>query len=410
MVVYAINGMITPLIYAASLLGKKFISAESYDKLKQLEFRLNGLNQSLVASGFSLSAFGDRAIASSEQVKKLVEAVKMEDIIALANELENAGKTQLQIIDETHRKRLALITAGLQQELITQTRFAQLKRLVELDFAMKRKEEMTKELQKFHDVLNQIEESNVLSQMDKLRRQNSERVAEIQKANNLGAISYEEAQRRIEQSIQLMINKQNELDINAQTKWSDIGNAISQEFDKIGFSAQTVAKEIKNAFVNGLTSSFQWLGRSLANHSADWKDLQKNVGNILAGLASMLGNVFIAIGVAQNATPILGLSGSGAIAAGLALHVLAGALGTMGGGAEGTPTAGASAGNQSLGPDLNQIPTKPDQGQRQEPQNVLNVTINGDVLDSDESSMRIVKLINEAYDKKGVVLRQGAFA
>jgi hypothetical protein len=82
----------------------------------------------------------------------------------------------------------------------------------------------------------------------------------------------------------------------------------------------------------------------------------------------------------------------------------------MGQDAPGTNMAGSQNVKDTLGPDLNQMPGAPDKAQRQEPQNVLNVTINGDVLDSDESSMRIVRLINEAYDKKGVVLRQGAFA
>lgn len=47
---------------------------------------------------------------------------------------------------------------------------------------------------------------------------------------------------------------------------------------------------------------------------------------------------------------------------------------------------------------------------RQEPGTQVSVVIQGDVLDSDESGSRIVRLINDAFDKKGVVISQGAFA
>ena len=47
---------------------------------------------------------------------------------------------------------------------------------------------------------------------------------------------------------------------------------------------------------------------------------------------------------------------------------------------------------------------------RQEPGTQVSVVIQGDVLDSDESGSRIVSLINSAFDKKGVVISQGAFA
>jgi len=46
---------------------------------------------------------------------------------------------------------------------------------------------------------------------------------------------------------------------------------------------------------------------------------------------------------------------------------------------------------------------------RQEASTGIQVIIQGDVLDSDESGSRIVDLINKSFDKKGVVIQQGAF-
>lgn len=47
---------------------------------------------------------------------------------------------------------------------------------------------------------------------------------------------------------------------------------------------------------------------------------------------------------------------------------------------------------------------------RSEPQTAVSVVIQGDILDSDESGSRIVALINQAFDKKGVVINQGVMA
>jgi hypothetical protein len=45
--------------------------------------------------------------------------------------------------------------------------------------------------------------------------------------------------------------------------------------------------------------------------------------------------------------------------------------------------------------------------ERQAPNTEVVVNIQGDVLDSDESGMRIVDILNTAFDKKGVSLRRG---
>jgi hypothetical protein len=413
-VVYSITGMITPLIYAASLLGKKFISAESYDRLKQLEFRLNGLSQSLVASGYSLTEFGKRSLASSGDLNPLIDKTKLlEDIMKLSGDLTDAGKSQLRILAETQRQRMDLLNAGLRNEVITQQRYNEIKRLIDADYFTKRKEEVTKQLQSYNEVMKVISTANFATDMAKLDYENNERIAKIKDAG----LRQLKTDKEIKDA--LVLNETYFQDQLKKAKDEEIkltGGLIENmklAFEDVKFSVYELGDAINKALVQGIANSMQWVGRSLAQHSQDWKDLQKGVGNILSGLAAMFGNFFITLGMAMLATgPITGwtISAGQAIAAGMALNVLAGAFGTMGQDAPGTDMAGSPNSTASLGPDMSQMPGTPDKAQRQEPQNVLNVTINGDVLDSDESSMRIVKLINEAYDKKGVVLRQGAFA
>jgi len=81
---------------------------------------------------------------------------------------------------------------------------------------------------------------------------------------------------------------------------------------------------------------------------------------------------------------------------------------TGGGGSGGAnfDTGGGIAASPSTTTEL----TPTENLQRQEPQTAVSVTIQGDVLDSDESGSRIVSLINQAFDKKGVVINQGVMA
>ena len=44
------------------------------------------------------------------------------------------------------------------------------------------------------------------------------------------------------------------------------------------------------------------------------------------------------------------------------------------------------------------------------PRTEINLTIQGDVLDSEESGLRIARLLNDATDSGDVLINQGAFA
>lgn len=81
-------------------------------------------------------------------------------------------------------------------------------------------------------------------------------------------------------------------------------------------------------------------------------------------------------------------------------------VGGGGGGANFDAGGGGIAASPSTSTDL----TQPQDLQRAEATTGVSVTIQGDVLDSDESGSRIVALINSAFDKKGVVINQGVMA
>ena len=52
----------------------------------------------------------------------------------------------------------------------------------------------------------------------------------------------------------------------------------------------------------------------------------------------------------------------------------------------------------------------PDEVEQREPYTNITVNVSGDILDSDETGSRIVNLINNAYDKEGIVINRGAVA
>jgi len=82
-------------------------------------------------------------------------------------------------------------------------------------------------------------------------------------------------------------------------------------------------------------------------------------------------------------------------------------VGGGGGGSSFSPdTGGGIAATPSTSTDL----TATQDLQRAEASTGVSVVIQGDVLDSDESGSRIVNLINQAFDKKGVVINQGVMA
>lgn len=85
---------------------------------------------------------------------------------------------------------------------------------------------------------------------------------------------------------------------------------------------------------------------------------------------------------------------------------IAGVGGGGGGGGASFDVGGGIASSPSTSTDL----TQPQDLQRAEATTGVSITIQGDVLDSDESGSRIVSLINSAFDKKGVVINQGVMA
>lgn len=178
-------------------------------------------------------------------------------------------------------------------------------------------------------------------------------------------------------------------------------NSISEAFKlgltEVSITAIDVAKTIQNALVQGFSNSFAALGKGLATGKNGFQEFGNQILSTLGGLAIQLGQFFILIGAGLSSTGALfGLSGSGAIAAGIGLTVLGGVLQGIAGsaGTSSSASTSASAGASSVSPELTTAPELDQSGNKR-----TDVTINvqGNILDRRESGLAIADILNEYF-------------
>jgi hypothetical protein len=191
---------------------------------------------------------------------------------------------------------------------------------------------------------------------------------------------------------------------------NEIANGVKPIADKW---ADGIA-QIKNAFDQGLVKSvaggMQKIGENLASGKGAFDNFGQTLLGIFGDLAIQIGTILIGmgIGIENLKLSLASWNATGLIVAGAALVALGGALKAISGkpmdasAAAGGGIAAAPSSSTELTPDQNLT--------RQEPQTNVEVVINGSIYDSDETGSRIVDLINTAFDKKGVVINQGAVA
>ena len=173
-------------------------------------------------------------------------------------------------------------------------------------------------------------------------------------------------------------------------------------------------KVLKTQFVDGLSKTFQDVGTRLQKGQGLFDDFGNGIIGIIGDLLITIKGALLLQGLAiesfiASITTLLPGSGAAAAAAGIGLIIFGSALKaavSKGGSSSAPATGGGIASTPGASTEL--TPTQ--NLTRQEPGTSVSVVIQGDVLDSDESGSRIVSLINSAFDKKGVVISQGAFA
>jgi hypothetical protein len=186
-------------------------------------------------------------------------------------------------------------------------------------------------------------------------------------------------------------------------------------------SAIQLQNQLRSVVVSGLSQTAAGIGAALARGENAFKAFADGAIGIVADLIITIGNALIQQGIAIEFfaqainTPLPG-AGLTAAAKGLALvlfgSALKAAVGSRGTGLTTPPTPVVTTtptGEFTPSPTAPTELTPTAEVERRADTSVV-VNISGDVLDSDETGSRIISLINDAFDKKGVKVRRGVTA
>lgn len=343
---------------------------------------------------------------------------KLKELIQVRNELIKQDKTiasvrsdearkfggldpeQIRLQAEAEKKANALRAAERQK--------AQDQSLQALgDVGLRREQIIRQNTEKELAAIQLAEETKAITQQQAEER----RLVVVQNSEQqLTAIKQQEAQKR-EQARQQELQKE----LESEKTLSDILGNVSKRFESVRKQFRITSKDIANSLVSGFGnaagSAFASFGKALATGQDALAAFGDALLQAFGGALVQLGTGFILQGIAQS---IAGFgSGAPLIAAGAALATFGGVLQGLGGGGGGVSTAvGSGGGGVAVGGDGGfgeSTVTEPVE-ERQEPETSVNVVIQGDVLDSDSSGLRIVELINNAFEKDGVVVKGASFA
>ena len=242
------------------------------------------------------------------------------------------------------------------------------------------------------DVLNDLEEfKNMLVNfgLSETERVNIEETQRLSQAKSffqqglLNKIQYESAITKITQEAQ---RKRAEIIDAEQYTWKD---AVS-EIESTAQSASTI-----------ISGTFQRIGASLKLGGEAWSDFQGFIKNILGDILIQVGTAISGIGTAVDLlrTSLTTLFGGFAIAGGLALIALGGLLKASSSSLVGAATAGASGAVSTGGFAPEIIPIEAPETELEKSR--VTVNIQGSVMDSRDTGLRIVEILQEAFDTDG---------
>lgn len=164
---------------------------------------------------------------------------------------------------------------------------------------------------------------------------------------------------------------------------------------------------INNGIRQSVSAGVQAIGASFVKGASAFESAKNMILGIIGDMLVNIGMAMITTSTMVEAfrTTLATLFGGPGLVAGLALVALGGALKAMGGGSGGGLVGAATA--PAYGGGVAAEPNNISSGLATETiQKATSVTVNvqGDVLDSDQTGLRIVELMNQAFEKQGAVM------
>lgn len=199
---------------------------------------------------------------------------------------------------------------------------------------------------------------------------------------------------------------------NLKAKTTETQKAVKTDFDSLIKTEKDFAKQTKIALVQGAVSTFsnafQAMGAAVANGT---NVMKAAFGALLAGFGQTLVQLGAGYMLQGGAMLFAGQPGGGAlIARGAAMSALGGFISAkFGGAAGGAPAAGgASAGggasDTTTDPLTGATPVnilEEEEPEAIEKQQQVQLVVQGDILDSEETGTRLLNILNEEFDAKG---------
>lgn len=397
----SLKSVLDQTITAVNLLVKDLSPASDgiakiESEIGKLDNRIKVLQSGIGQDGVLRNLFGNTDEELQAQIAKLTEQRK-----ALLAELAKAQVEQNKEVSNSGKITRELTEAQL-REIETNTK-AFNQRLLDINNQSRQAELAAK-------LIGVDEETRVNLLIEDARLQHTQRLDAIEKEfqNKLG-ISKAEFQ-AIQLAEEDRFNKEKE----RLQKESDARRKAQQDKDNQLYlqAAQAVTQSTTAIISSGL----QRVGASLLEGGKAWSGFREQILNIIGDLLINVGQSFLSLGalVEAVAAGLKALFGGNIIAAGIAAIALGGLLKSAAGSSLSrvTPTSAAPAPTFSGGiTDTGGFPVQEpigDSERRREVSTNVEVVINGDILDSDDTGSRVIDLINRAYDKQGVTIRRGA--
>ena len=254
-----------------------------------------------------------------------------------------------------------------------------------------------------------------VGQTDQLRNRLNEEFALLQEANERQLITEEELQLRLQeirrQFAQSTQQEQQDALLSAQLGFDGFFANISKGFlsagndlKKFNTSVRQLGASVRSTLASGFANAFNQLGQALVSGQNAFDAFSVAILGTFGQLATQIGTFFILQGAGFLLTnPALG---TGLIAAGAALSLFGGVLGGIASSntsvnASNSTTDGVQGGGVIQ--DTSGLASSTVE-ERQDPGKSVVVNIQGDVMDSRESGLRIVELINEATENDGAIV------
>jgi len=166
--------------------------------------------------------------------------------------------------------------------------------------------------------------------------------------------------------------------------------------DKVGNGAKKAGKNFNKALGAGIASGVQQFTNALIKGENVFEAFGKAVLSVFGDLAIQIGQFFIIQGIAIES--LKSVSGTGAIAAGLALVALGTILKSIGGSAS-APAGGGVVASGATGAVDDDTSVDPDE--LQEPGQQIQINVEGTVIDPKTTGQQIADVLEEFFDSTG---------